>query len=122
MGIKISTDHRGIKVWRNDKGRYPSYAVQISVKEGDTWVNEYQKVKFKGSPDIPNGTIVRVRDAFPTLETWVKDGVEHKRLVWVLMDYDYDGMTEKPKPSFVEMPEPPNYPDSFSSAADDIPF
>lgn len=121
MGIRISTDHRGIKVWRSDKGKYPSYAVQVSVKESDTWINEYQKVKFKGSPDIPNGTIVKIKDAFPTLETWVKDGAEHKRIVWIIMDYDYDGMTEKPKPSFVEMPEP-DIPDSFASAIDDIPF
>lgn len=122
MSIRISTDYRGIKVWRSDKSEYPSYAVQVSKKEGDTWINEYQKVKFKGSPDIKNGTIVRIRDAFPTLETWVKDGVEHHRQVWVVMDYDYDGMTEKLKQTYVEMPEAPDVPDTFNAIQDEIPF
>lgn len=119
MGIKIQTDNKPVKVWRSDRGQYPSYAIQVSKKEGDAWVNDYQKVRFRGSPDIPNGTEIRISDGFPTLETWVKDGVEHKRIVWVLMDYSYPGMTEKPKQTFVEMPD---YPDSFNSAEDDIPF
>lgn len=119
MGIKIQTDNKPVKVWRSDRGQYPSYAIQISKKEGDAWVNDYQKVRFRGSPDIPNGTEIRISDGFPTLETWVKDGVEHKRIVWVLMDYSYPGMTEKPKQTFVEMPD---YPDSFSAAEEDLPF
>lgn len=119
MGIKIQTDNKPVKVWRSDRGQYPSYAIQVSKKEGDAWVNDYQKVRFRGSPDIPNGTEIRISDGFPTLETWVKDGVEHKRIVWVLMDYSYPGMTEKPKQTFVEMPD---YPDSFSVAEEDLPF
>lgn len=119
MGIKIQTDNKPVKVWRSDRGQYPSYAIQVSKKEGDAWVNDYQKVRFRGSPDIPNGTEIRISDGFPTLETWVKDGVEHKRIVWVLMDYSYPGMTEKPKQTFVEMPD---YPDSFSAAEEDLPF
>ena len=118
MGIKIQTDNKPVKVWRSDRGQYPSYAIQVSKKEGDAWVNDYQKVRFRGSPDIPNGTEIRISDGFPTLETWVKDGVEHKRIVWVLMDYSYPGMTEKPKQTFVEMPD---YPDSFSAAEEDLP-
>ena len=119
MGIKIQTDNKPVKVWRSDRGQYPSYAIQVSKKEGDALVNDYQKVRFRGSPDIPNGTEIRISDGFPTLETWVKDGVEHKRIVWVLMDYSYPGMTEKPKQTFVEMPD---YPDSFSAAEEELPF
>ena len=119
MGIKISTDNRGVKVWRSDRYEKPSYAIQISKKEGDTWISEYQKVRFRGSPDIPNGTIIYIRDGFTTLETWVKDNIEHKRIVWGIMDYSYEGMNEPPKQSFIDMPE---MPDSFSAAEDDIPF
>lgn len=119
MGIRISTDKKAVKVWRSDRYEHPTYAIQVSKKEGDTWINDYQKVRFRGSPDIPNGTEVTIRDGFPTLETWVKDGVEHKRIVWVLMDYDYPGMTQRPKQSFVEMPD---YPDSFSTAEEELPF
>lgn len=121
MGIRISTDYKGIKVWRSDRGEKPSYAVQVSRKEGDSWINDYQKVRFKGGADIPNGTNIYIRDAFPTLETWVKDGQEHKRIVWMIMDYAFDGMTEKPKQTYIEMPEP-DMPDSFSAAEDEIPF
>ena len=120
MGIKITTDYKGIKVWRSDRGQYPSYAVQVSKKEGDTWINEYQKVKFKGSPDIPNGTLIHIKDGFAALETWVSDGVEHKRIVWVIMDYEYEGMKEKPVNTFMEMPDPPS--DSFTSLDEDLPF
>ena len=119
MGIRISTDNKGVKVWRSDKYEHPTYAIQIGKKEGDTWVNEYQKVRFRGSPDIKNGTEVYIHDGFPTLETWVKDGYEHKRVIWVIMDYDYIGMKERPQPSFVDMPD---LPDTFSAAQDEIPF
>lgn len=119
MGIKITTDNKPVKVWRSDRYEKTSYAIQVSKKEGDTWVNEYQKVRFRGSPDIPNGTEVTIRDGFPSLETWVKDNVEHKRIVWVIMDFNYAGMKEPPKPSFMDMPD---MPDSFSAATDEIPF
>ena len=119
MGIKITTDNRGVKVWRSDRYEKPSYAIQVSKKEGDTWVSEYQKVRFRGSPDIPNGTLIFIRDGFTTLETWVKDNMEHKRIVWVIMDYSYDGMKESPKQSFMDIAD---MPDSFSAASDDIPF
>ena len=119
MGIKISTDNKPVKVWRSDKYEKPTYAIQVSKKEGDAWVNDYQKVRFRGSPDIPNGTEVTIKDGFPALETWVKDGYEHKRIIWVLMDYEYAGMKEKPKQSFMDLPD---YPDSFSAAEEDLPF
>ena len=121
MGVRISTDHRGVKVWRSDRGEYPSYAIQVSRKEGDAWINDYQRVRFKGGADIPNGTDIYIKDAFPTLEFWVKDGQEHKRIVWMIMDYAFDGQTEKPKQTYIEMPEP-DMPDSFSAAEDEIPF
>ena len=120
MGFKIQTDIYGTKVWRSDKGVKPSYAVQIGRKEGDTWVNEYQKVKFKGGADIPNGTTIFIKNAFPTLDTWVKDGVEHKRIVWMIMDYSYPGKKEtEVVETFLEMPD---LPDSFAAAEEDLPF
>ena len=119
MGIRISTDNKPVKVWRSDKYEHPTYAIQVSKKEGDSWVKGYQKVRFRGSPDIPNGTEVTIKDGFPALETWVKNGHEHMRIIWVLMDYEYAGMKEAPKPTFITMPD---YPDSFSTAEEDLPF
>lgn len=121
MGTRWSTDDRGEKVYRSDKFEKPQYAIRVSKKEGDSWISEFQEVRFRGSPDIPNKTIVYVRDGFETLKSWVKDGMEHTKIIKVAMDYTFDGMTEKPKQSFMEMPEP-DLPDSFSSAEDDLPF
>ena len=119
MGIRVTTDNRGVKVWRNDRIGKPSYAIRVSKKEGDTWINEYQKVLFKGGADIPNGTVIHIKDAFPTVDSWVKDGVQHSRSMWVIMDYTYDGMKEPVTQSFMHLPD---YPDSFAAAEDDVPF
>lgn len=125
MGIRITTDDRGIKVWRSDRGQYPSYAVQISKKEGDAWINDYQKVHFKGGADIPNGTVIQIHDAFPALESWVKDNQQHKRIVWIIMEWSdgigpYQAQSKNPvqevQTSFDDLP------DSFAAAEDNIPF
>lgn len=121
MGTRWSTDNKGEKVWRSDRFENPTYAIRISKKEGDTWINEYQEVRFKGSPDIPNGTTVHVKDGFETLKTWVKDGAEHKKIIKVALDYEYEGMKTKPEQTFMQMPEP-DMPDSFSAIEDGIPF
>jgi hypothetical protein len=122
MGIRIATDDRGIKVWRSDRGQYPSYAVQVSKKEGDAWINEYQKIHFKGGADIPNGTVIHIQDAFPALESWVKDGQQYKRIVWIIMEWSdgvapYQAKSQAPaQGSFDDLP------DSFQAAEDEIPF
>ena len=121
MGIRWSTDSRGERVWRSDFNGKPHYAIRVSKKEGDSWISEYQEVRFRGSPDIMNGTTVFVKDGFETLQSWVKDGQERTKIIKVAMDYTYDGMKERPKQSFVNMPEP-DYPDSFSAAEEDLPF
>lgn len=117
MGIRITTDDKGIKVWRSDKYERPSYAVQISKKEGDTWVNDYQPVRFRQGVEIKNGTTIFIKDAFPTLDTWTKDGQEFKRKVWMILDFDVPGQTSKPT-----IVDTSDLPDSFSAAEDEIPF
>ena len=119
MGIRITTDKKGVKVWRSDKYDKPRYAIQVGKKEGDTWVNKYQRVRFKDSPDIPNGTVVHITDGFEALDTWVKDGVEHTEIIIIAMDYTYDGMKTRPVPTFINMSD---LPDTFSAAQDEIPF
>jgi len=118
MGIRIATDDRGIKVWRFDSGQYPSYVVQVSKKEGDTWIKKYQKIHFKGGADIPNGTVIHIHDAFPALESWVKDGQQYKRIVWIIMEWSdgagpYQAQSQQ---SFDDLP------DSFQASEDEIPF
>lgn len=118
MGIRISTDNKGIKVWRSDRYERPSYAVQISKKEGDTWINDYQPVRFRQGVEIANGTTIYITDAFPTLDTWTKDGQEFKRKVWMILDFDAPGQTAS-RQTEVDVSD---LPDSFSAAEDSIPF
>lgn len=118
MGIRITTDDKGIKVWRSDRFERPTYAVQVSKKEGDGWINHYQPVRFRQGVEIANGTVIHIRDAFPTLDTWTKDGQEFKKQVWMILDFDTEGQTvSRPRP--VEAEE---LPDSFAAAEDEIPF
>ena len=119
MGIIFHTDKRGVKVWRSDRGEKPTYAVQVSKKEGDTWLNKYQRIRFKGSPDIKNGTIVHIDYGFEALDSWVKDGAEHTDIVLIATDYSYEGMKEHVPQSFLTMPD---LPDTFSASEDEIPF
>ena len=120
MGIRWSTDNKGVVVYRFEDNGKPTYKIRHSKKEGDTWLSEYQRVRFRGSPDIPNKTTVYVKDGFEVPDTWVKNGTQHKDgVIKVAMDYSYAGMKEAPKQSFMDMPD---YPDSFSAAEEDLPF
>jgi hypothetical protein len=122
MGIKITTDSRGIKVWRfeRDNGK-ASYAVQISKREGDGWINHYQPVRFRQGIDVPNGTLIHIKNAFPTLDTWTKDGQEFKREVWQIMEFSSETMNDAQTSPQMQM-DVDDLPDSFSAAEDDIPF
>jgi hypothetical protein len=59
--------------------------------------------------EIANGTTIYITDAFPTLDTWTKDGQEFKRKVWMILDFETDVNAA-------------DVPDSFSAAEDSIPF
>lgn len=121
MGMVYSTDNKGVKIYRFERNGKITYARRVSKKEGDTWIGKYQRIRFKGSPDIPDGTIVQILYGFDVLDTWVKDGKEYMEIAIVATDYSYDGMKEQPGTSYMQMPEP-DMPDSFSAAEDEIPF
>lgn len=119
MGFDGTTDYKGIKVKRWERNGKVSYSYNVGTKEGDTWLNESVPLRFKGSPNIPDGTIVYCKKGFEKVFSWVKDDWQYQKRGWVITDYEYDGMTQKPAQSFVEMPD---YPDSFSAAEEDLPF
>jgi hypothetical protein len=95
--------------------------VQISKREGDGWINDYQPVRFRQGIDVPNGTLIHIKNAFPTLDTWVKDDTQYKRKVWMIMEFEAEGMKPSQTSPQVSM-DMDDLPDSFSSAEDDIPF
>lgn len=113
MGIKITTDDKGVKVYRSDKFERPHYAIQISKKEGEEWINHYQEIRFRKGEDVPDRAIIHIRNAFPTVSSWVKDNSQHVKEVWQIMDYYIEGSV----PVMADEPA-----DSFSVAEDQIPF
>ena len=102
--ISISTDERGIKVWRDDKFGFPKYSVSISKKNEDgTYTNAYQTVAFRKGVTLENGEEIIIDKAFPTFDSG-KDG--RKYVKWMITEFKQmnKAETKKPDDKFVEIP------------------
>ena len=64
MGLVVGTDEKGLKIWKDEKSTYPRYSYCISRKNGETWENCYQTVKFKKDVSVANGAEIRIKNAF----------------------------------------------------------
>ena len=81
MGLVITTDDKGLKIWRDDKGQFPRYSYSISRKnDNDQWVNVYKDVKFKNGVDVENGTVISIKKAFESFNI-SKDGKKYPYLM-----------------------------------------
>ena len=133
MGIRITTDDYGVKVWRSDRHGFPQYAITIGTKTEDgERITEYRNLQFRRGVELANGDEIIIRDAFPTLRTWKdkKTGEDRSQEVWMVLDFVYKQQTPKQtleqtvqqsqiqpaQTSFDDLP------DTFSAAKDDIPF
>lgn len=139
MGIRISTDDYGVKVWRSDKYGFPQYAVAISTKtESGERISEYKQVQFRRGIELENGDEIYIDNAFPTLRTW-KDkqtGEERYKEVWMITDFKFRARyEEEPNPTQANASKALEHnksvgtqasfddlPDTFAAAEDDIPF
>lgn len=143
MGIRITTDDFGVKVWRSDKFGFPQYAVRISRRQasGD-FVNEYQPVKFRKGVELANGDEIYINDGFSTLEVWQdkQTGETKHKQVWQIMDFSYRARQEQPQAYPQQsapqqqpyQPQQPvqmqtssqftDLPDAFQATDDDVPF
>jgi hypothetical protein len=138
MGIRITTDDFGVKVWRSDKFGFPQYAVRISKRQasGD-FVNEYQPIKFRKGVELANGDEIYINDAFSTLEVWQdkQTGETRHKQVWQIMDFSYRARQEQPQTHpqhATPMPQQPvqmqmssqftDLPDAFQAIDDDLPY
>lgn len=132
MGIRITTDEYGVKVWRNDRYGYAQYSISIQKKKEDGgYITKYKQVKFRGGVEVENGADIIIRDAFPTIDSW-KDkntGELKTKEVWVIMDFVYK--TSAPSPHTEQKAQEiekaaqdlfSDMPDSFQAAEDEIPF
>lgn len=121
MGIRITTDDYGTKVWRSDKLGFPQYAVTISTKtDSGEIIREYKQVQFRRGVELDNGEEIFIDDAFPTLRTW-KDrqtGDVRSKEVWMVTEFRYRTQTPQPKQQVAIE----DLPDTFAAAEEDIPF
>lgn len=131
MGIKITTDDYGIKVWRSDKYGFPQYSIIIGKTESGK--SEYKQVQFRHGVELENGDEIYIDNAFPTMRTWKdrQSGEERSREVWMITEFSYRARYEereqaKPKTETQTQMQMTSQlddlPDSFSAAEDDIPF
>jgi len=138
MGIKITTDDYGVKVWRFDQHGFPQYAVALSGKmEDGTKKTMYQQVVFRQGVELENGEEIFIRNAFPKLRIWrsKKDKLLHTKEIWMVTDFVYKTSNTQPDYSQAQNTQP-NYsgaqqetfssfddmPETFAAAEDDIPF
>jgi len=120
MGIKITTDDKPVKVHRYDnKDGKSSYAIRIVKKEGDSWVGTFQKIRFRKGVEVQDKQDICIKDAFPTVDSWVKDDKQYTKLVWQIMEFEGPRSVKKADAYNTAETE---LPDSFSQAEADIPF
>lgn len=130
MGIRITTDEYGIKVWRSDRYGYAQYSISIQKKKEDGgYLREYKQVKFRGGVEVENGADIIIRDAFPSIDSWKDKNTGELKIkdVWVIMDFVYKTAAPMPEKKAQEIENAAqdlfeDLPDSFQAAEDDIPF
>lgn len=69
MGLKITTDDKGVRIWRVDKvssngNPYTRYFTKVSSKDGDEWVSAFIDVLFPKGTNIADKTDILIKDAF----------------------------------------------------------
>lgn len=108
MGMRATTDERGVKVWKDEKGEYPRYSFSISKKnDAGEYDNFYMEIKFKKELPLPeNGDNIIINDSFLSFNVW-KDKEGKKRTYPYLMVLDYENLdSSKPKDtSFIDVPD-----------------
>lgn len=130
MGIRITTDEYGVKVWRSDKYGYAQYSISIQKKKEDGgYLREYKQVKFRGGVEVENGADIIIRDAFPSIDSWKDKNTGELKIkdVWVIMDFVYKTAAPMPEKKAQEIEKAAqdlfeDLPDSFQAAEDEVPF
>ena len=92
MGIVVTTDDRGVKVWRNDDHGFPQYAIAVSQKQDNgEHIRAYQAVRFRRGVELSNGDEIFIQHAFPTLNVWSdrRTGEQRKRIVLMIDEFTF---------------------------------
>jgi len=97
MGILLTTDERGVKIFRKDgvskNGKnYSLYSFSVSSKDmSGNWISAYIDCRFKKGIAINNGAVIKIKNAFPTSSEF--NG--QTKVSWMITDFDIisDGET-----------------------------
>ena len=100
MGLKITTDDRGIKVYRKDNiskagNPYSRFFIMTSSKNQDgSFTSAYTDVLFKkaDADKITNKCVIKINNAFPTVSEWN----DVKTIKYFIMDFEVITEGEKP--------------------------
>lgn len=116
MGLTLTTDERGVRVWRDDRYGFPKYSVSISKKlEDGQYDHAYIDVCFHKGVELENKTDIQIIEAFPTFNVG-KDG--KKYISWFIKDYER--MDGAPKVNNTKGFEGVNFPVDLEE--DEVPF
>lgn len=113
MGLTLSADDRGVKVYRHDKvsaagNPYTMYSLAVSSKGSDgNWNQGYMDCAFKKGVSVNNKSVIRIKNAFPTVNSY--NGKSTVR--WMITDFDVISDGEAPAPAqspvsgFMDIPD-----------------
>lgn len=76
MGLNVTSDDKGIKVYRKDRetksgGTFATYSLAISSKDASgNWINGYMDAKFKKGVEVNNKAKIKINNAFFTVDEY----------------------------------------------------
>lgn len=93
MSLTITTDDKGVRIWRNDEGQFPRYSIGISKKNQDgSYSNCYFPVHFKKDVSVDNATDIKINNSFFSFNTSKgQDGKERKFPYLMVTDFEVIG-------------------------------
>lgn len=110
MGLTITTDDKGIKIYRSDKvskagNNYTTYCIKVASKDKDgNWQNAFIDVSFKKGVSVNNKADIKIKNAFYTVNSF--NGNNTLRLI--ITDFDVIGNGDAPAESsdaFMNIPD-----------------
>lgn len=90
MGLKLVTDDKPVKVYRQDKvskagNDYSRYSLRVSSKDiNDNWQSGFVDVQFKKGVSVDNKAEISIKNAFPIVNEY--NG--NTTIKWLITDFD----------------------------------
>lgn len=94
---KVTLTGEKVKIIRQEKeyngNTITSYSMMVASKDmNDEWHNGFMPCRFKKGVSIDNKTVINIKNAFPTVNTYKdKSGTERTEVKWLITEYEVDG-------------------------------